>query len=109
MPELMVQIDSETLPLAKCVWISFTACGCPFGALTAAFGDRAFATEEQALREIYPTKRERDQHRKNGYRLELMGWDRYRSDIDLSVRCPHGKAAPAAQATLDADEAGDPR
>lgn len=108
MPELMVQIDGATVPLTQCVWISFTDCGCPFGALTAAYGDEAFATEEQALREFYPTKRERNRYWKKGYRLELMPWGRYRADIDLSIRCPHGKAAPA-QPTLDAAEAGDPR
>lgn len=105
MNELMVVIDGQTLPLKKCVWISFSACGCPFGALTAAYGDTAHATEEQALRKIYPTKRERDRHAKRGDRVELMGWDRYRSEIDLSVRCPHVKGA-TTQATLDAETAG---
>jgi hypothetical protein len=99
--ELLAVIDGETVPLTKAVWISFAACGCPFGALTAAFGDEAFATEEQALRHIYPTKRERDRHARRGDRLELMSWDRYRAEIDLSVRCPHVKGA-TTQATLDA-------
>jgi hypothetical protein len=101
MPDLMVVIDDKTVPLTKCVWISFLACGCPFGVLTAAFGDEAFATEEQALREIYPLKRERDRFHKAGRRLELMPWDRYRAEIDLSARCPHTKGA-TSQATLDA-------
>jgi hypothetical protein len=104
MPELMAVIDGKPVPLTKCVWISFSACGCPFGALTAAFSDEAFATEDQALREIYPLKRDRDRFQKRGDRLELMGWDRYRQEIDLSVRCPHVKGA-TTQATLDAAEA----
>ncbi len=105
MPELMVVIDGQTVPLTNAVWISFAACGCPFGALTAAFGDEAFATEEQALREIYPTKRERDRHFKRGHRIELMAWGRYLAEIDLSVRCPHAKGK-TTQATLDATTPG---
>lgn len=88
----MVVIDDKTLPLTNCVWITWAPCGCPCGALTAAFGDEAFATEEQAWREKYPLKRERDRYQRQGYRLELMGWDRYCKDIDLAVRCPHVKA-----------------
>lgn len=101
MPDLMVVIDGQTVPLTNATWIFFLACGCPYGALTAALGDEAFATEEQALREMYPTKRERDRYWKKGYRAELMSWDRYRAEIDLSVRCPHGKA-PAKAGAPDA-------
>jgi hypothetical protein len=103
--ELLVVIDGETVPLTKAVWITFAACGCPIGALTAAFGNEAFATEEQALREICPTKRERSAHAKRGDRLELMPWGRYRAEIDLSVRCPHLKGT-TTQATLDAATGG---
>jgi hypothetical protein len=88
---VMVHVDGEIRPLTKCVWITWAPCGCPCGALTAAFGDEAFATEEQAWREIYATKRERDKYRRLGFRLELMGWDRYRAEIDLAARCPHVK------------------
>ncbi|MFE9398604.1 hypothetical protein [Streptomyces flavidovirens] len=101
MPDLMVVIDGQTLPLTKCCWITYAPCGCPVGALTAAWDGEAFATEDQALRQIYPTKRERDRHMKQGYRLELMGWDRYRRDVDLSARCPHLKGATTQQ-TLEA-------
>lgn len=101
MPELLVQIDGQTHPLTKCVWITWSACGCPTGALTAAFGDEAFATEEQAWREHFPTKRERDRYRRQGYRMELMSWDRYRAEVDLSARCPHIKGETSQQ-TLEA-------
>lgn len=105
MTELMAVLDGKTVPLTNATWIFFTACGCPFGALTAAYGDKAFATEEQALRKMYPTKRERDRFHKRGCRLELMPWDRYRAEIDLSVRCPHTKGE-TTQATLDAATGG---
>lgn len=89
---LMVQVDGEIRPLAKCVWITWAPCGCPCGALTAAYGDQAHATEEQAWREQYPLKRERDKYQRKGFRLELMSWDRYRAEVDLAARCPHVKA-----------------
>lgn len=89
MPELMVQIDGQTLPLTDCVWITWAPCGCPVGALTAAYGDEAHATEQQAWQEKYPLKRERDRYQRQGYRLELMGWPRYRAEINLAARCPH--------------------
>lgn len=102
MPELLVQIDGKTLPLTTCVWITWAPCGCPCGALTAAYGDTAYATEDQAWREIHPLKRERTKYQKQGYRLELMGWDRYRSDINLAGKCPHTKGAEAKQEAVAA-------
>ena len=95
-PTLLVQINDQTLPLTECVWITWAPCGCPCGALTAAYGDTAHATEEQALNAIYETKRERTKYVKQGYRVELMGWDRYRAEIDLTGKCPHAKATANA-------------
>lgn len=97
MPEIKVEIDGQLHPLSNCTWITWAPCGCPCGALTAAFGDEAFATEEQAWREHYPLKRERDRYQKQGYRLELMSWDRYVREVDLAVRCPHVKAKTTQQ------------
>ncbi|MFF2940851.1 hypothetical protein ACFVSQ_13510 [Streptomyces niveus] len=96
MPDLMVRIGKETLPLTNCVWITWAPCGCPCGALTAAYGNEAHATEEQAWQEQYPLKRERAKYQRQGYRLELMGWPRYRAEIDLAARCPHVKAKAVA-------------
>ncbi|KOU59905.1 hypothetical protein ADK57_32055 [Streptomyces sp. MMG1533] len=101
MPELMVQIDGKTFPLSNCTWITWAPCGCPCGALTAAYGDRAHATEEQAWREHYPLKRDRDKYQRQGYRMELMSWDRYRAEVDLAAKCPHVKAKTSQQ-SLDA-------
>lgn len=101
MPQLKVDIDGELIALRDCTWITFAPCGCPCGALTAAFGDEAFGTETQAWQEQYPLKRERDKYQRQGYRLELMSFARYRREIDLTVRCPHIKAKTSQQ-TLDA-------
>lgn len=94
---LMVDVDGQIRPLSKCTWITWAPCGCPCGALTAAFGDEAFATEDQAWRELFPTKRERDKYQRQGYRLELMSWGRYRAEVDLAKRCPHAKAKTAQE------------
>lgn len=104
MPELKVEIGGQLHALSNCTWITWAPCGCPCGALTAAFGDEAFATEEQAWRKHYPLKRERDRYQRQGYRMELMSWSRYRAEVDLSVRCPHVKAKTTQQ-TLDAAKA----
>ncbi|WP_406325867.1 hypothetical protein OG784_13045 [Streptomyces sp. NBC_01617] len=96
MPELMVEIDGQLRPLSNCTWITWAPCGCPCGALTAAYGDEAHATEQQAWQEIYPTKRERDKYQRRGFRLELMSWDRYLAEVDLAKRCPHVKAKAAS-------------
>lgn len=101
MPELMVQIDGKAFPLSNCTWITWAPCGCPCGALTAAFGDEAFATADQAWRQHYPLKRDRDKCQRQGYRMELMSWDRYRAEVDLAAKCPHVKATTSQQ-TLDA-------
>lgn len=101
MPALKVEIDGGLHALTDCTWITFAPCGCAVGALTAAYGDTAHATEDQAWREIYPTKREREKYQRQGYRLELMSWPRYRAEVDLAARCPHVKAKTSQQ-TLDA-------
>lgn len=101
MPDLMAVIDGTPVPLTNAVWIFFFGCGCPYGAVTAAHGDDVYATEEQALREMYPAKRERDRWFKRGYRVELMAWDRYLAEIDLSARCPHTQDQRTGKAPLD--------
>lgn len=93
----MAVIDGEPVPLADATWIFFLVCGCPYGAAAAASGGEVLATEEQALRELYPLKRDRDRFRKQGRRVELMSWKRYRAEIDLAARCPHQRAAEAGE------------
>lgn len=101
MTELMAVIDGKPVPLADATWIFFFACGCAYGACTAQLGDEACATEDQALREMYPLKRDRDRFHKRNGRLELMPWDRYRREIDLSVLCSHTLAQRTGKAPVD--------
>lgn len=101
MPDIKVEIDGGLHALSNCTWITYRPCGCACGALTAAFGDEAFATQQQAWQELFPLKRDRDKYQRQGYRLELMSWDRYLAEVDLTAKCPHAKAKTSQQ-TLDA-------
>ena len=83
----MVEIDGQTLPLNDCAWVEYRPCGCPCGVLTAAFGDTAFATEEQARTEFTPLKRDRDRAIKRGFTLQLVTFEHYRRHIDILGRC----------------------
>lgn len=103
MPELLVRIDDKTVPLHDCAWVEYAPCGCAVSVMVAAMrdGTRALATEDDARRHLDPKKRDRDKAIRQGYRLELMTMDRYRTEVDLAVRCPHPKK-PTSQQTLDA-------
>jgi len=103
MPELLVLIDEKPVPLHNCTWVEYAPCGCAVSVVMAAMADgsRALPTEDDARRHLDPKKRDRDKAIRQGYRLELMTMDRYRADVDLTVRCPHPKG-DTTQQTLDA-------
>lgn len=103
MPELLVRIDGNAVPLRDCAWVEYAPCGCAVGVMVAAMSDgsRALPTEDDARRHLDPKKRDRDKAIRQGYRLELMTMTRYRAEIDLAVRCPHPKG-DTTQQTLDA-------
>ncbi|MEC4016015.1 hypothetical protein [Streptomyces sp. H27-D2] len=83
-PQLMVQIDGQTLPLTDCVWVEFAPCGCPCQALHAAYDNSAHATEEQARAEFNINRQ--------GYRLELMTFAQYHADLGLTAKRLRTKA-----------------
>lgn len=86
MTTLMVQIDDQTVPLARCFWVRRTADGCAEGSL---HGDAA-ATPEQAHKEFTPRQRDRDRDDRQGYTHELIGpeeWDA------TAMACLLGKCA----------------
>lgn len=105
MNDVLMEVDGQVRPLTDCCWVEYTACGCPVSVVTADWGndDIVLATEAQARKRLCPTKRERDKAAREGYRLELMSFDRYRTEVDLAKRCPHLKG-DTTQATLDAAE-----
>lgn len=92
MSTILVQIDGKTLPLANCVWVEYRPCGCPCSVMNADWGDdMVYATEEQARREMYPLKRERDKAIKQGFKLEIVPFDHYRKAINLGATCDQCK------------------
>lgn len=91
-PELVAKIDGEYVPIAECDWVRFDWCGCVTGVATA----RHSPTGELAWREFYDTKREIDQARRKGIRLELVTRVTYREvyaeQMSLRYHCPHNTA-----------------
>lgn len=107
MPELLIRLNDQTVPLHDCCWVEWAPCGCAVSVVMAAMrdGSRALTTEDAARRQLEPRKRDRDKQIRQGYRLELMTMDRYRAEVDLAIRCPHLKGETSQQ-TLDAAVGG---
>ena len=93
---LMVEIDGEILPLAKCCWIQEDTCGCVVAVLTAAAGDEILATAEEAHKHLVPLKRERDKEVRDGFTFRLITMAHYRSDISRRWECAQHKSNKAA-------------
>ena len=89
---LSATIDGKHVPLTECDWVLWGPCGCPFGVSMAAtaHGVRA-ADEDAAWKCLFVTKREIDQAKRRGDRLELMSHERYCAEVSdrMIVRCPH--------------------
>jgi hypothetical protein len=94
----MVEVDGQTVDLKDCAWIQYRPCGCPCGVLSAAFGDTAFANEDQAQREFTPLKKDRDRSIKQGYTLQLVTSEHYRKHIDILASCDACKPKQEAAA-----------
>ncbi|MGY0062764.1 hypothetical protein ACWY4P_40565 [Streptomyces sp. LZ34] len=95
MPDLLVQIDDKTLPLAACFWVRFDANGCATGSVRPTSALRTLATAEQAQEWAIPHKRDRDRENKQGVRYELLThkqWDTQAKPCLLG-KCKHGKQA----------------
>ncbi|MFJ7269357.1 hypothetical protein ACIQV3_22395 [Streptomyces sp. NPDC099050] len=96
MSTLLVQIEDQTLPLAKCVWVHYRPCGCACSVMEADWGDdEVFATEDQAHRELTPLKRDRDREIRKGFTLKLVTFAYYRESVDITANCQLCKPAKA--------------
>ncbi|ADD45882.1 hypothetical protein [Stackebrandtia nassauensis] len=90
MPELRVRIDGADVALGECEWVLWAPCGCPIGCALASEGNRA--TEELAWKGFYPNQRDIDDHKKSGFRLELMTRQHWSAEVYplmLQHDCPH--------------------
>ncbi|GAA3958131.1 hypothetical protein GCM10023085_45760 [Actinomadura viridis] len=90
---LMVELEGKTVPLAGCQYVLWEACGCPRG-VTYASPDRPdpVITEDDAWKEFFARKRERDRVQREGLRMELMTHERYSREVYplmLKRACPH--------------------
>lgn len=88
MPELMVQIDGETLPLGSCHWVLFDSKDC---AQASSYGTQA-VDAEAAHRHFRPRQRDRN---RPGHRVELLTKDQWRDQAAPCFygTCAHRKAA----------------
>jgi hypothetical protein len=94
---IKVELDGQLVALADCCWIHLRPCGCIAGVLAAAFGDEAFAAKEQALKEMFPLKRDRDRYTKPGWQFELVTFEQYKARFGVDAwKCPHSKAKKEA-------------
>lgn len=86
---LLTEIDGQAVPLDECDWVLWMPCGCAGGVTVA----RLSLTEEDAWKEFFDRKRDRDRKRRQGYRMELVTQERWKSEISESMRkeCPHKK------------------
>ncbi|WP_282790844.1 hypothetical protein [Streptomyces sp. CC224B] len=74
MPQLLVQIGGETLPLRSCHWVLFGPDDCAYAS---EYGDAA-AGPEEAHRNFTPRVRERDRQTRQGYHVELLSKKQWR-------------------------------
>jgi hypothetical protein len=81
-PNLMVEVDGETVPLASCAWIQREKCGCVVSVALAVAGDRVLVSEEQAHKHFTPRRPSREKEIREGLRTELITMATY----DASLR-----------------------
>ena len=101
--KLLVELDSgETVSLSLCHYVRFEACGCPSGVVKAGGTFEPVNTEEDAWKEFYPAKRERDRA-KQSLRMVLMTHDRYVADVSpqMAGPCPHNAETVPGQVAID--------
>lgn len=93
MPDLMVTVNDQLVPLDECGWFQREKCGCIIAAFVAVAGDRVLATAEQAHKHACPNPRSREKDQREGRTWELMTMDYYREHIGAKWECEqHAKA-----------------
>jgi len=94
MPELLVQIGGQTLPLRSCHWVLFDPTGC---ATASEYGDGA-AGPDEAHKNFTPRQRDRDRQTRQGYRIELLSKDQWRQQAGPCFyrTCTHSRQKASA-------------
>jgi len=94
---IVAEIDGKHVPLEECSWVMWGPCGCPWGVTMAGErGSYQVITEEDAWKQFYDRKRERDLARKCGTRMELMTFARWKAEVSerMQTVCTHGEDLP---------------
>jgi hypothetical protein len=96
---LSVEIDGKPVPLDECNWVMWGPCGCPWG-VTMCGVHRSYRviTEDDAWKQFYDRKKERDIARRCGTRMELMTFERWKAEVceRMKTVCHHDDPAEAA-------------
>jgi hypothetical protein len=96
MPGLSFEIDGKHVPVDDCSWVMWGPCGCPWGVTLAGLrGEPIAPTEEAAWKQFYDRKRERDKAQRDGARMELMTFARWKAEVcdRMKIGCSHGEVA----------------
>lgn len=91
--KLMVELDGQTLPLARCFWIRVNPAGCTYSSL---HGDQAL-TAEDAHRQFTPRQRDRHRETRQGWSIHLLTREQWKQQAEpcFMGTCEHRKQAAA--------------
>ncbi|MFD6149428.1 hypothetical protein [Streptomyces sp. NPDC060243] len=89
MPELLVRINGDTLPLGDCHWVLFTPNGCAYASANGTLA----TTPEQAHTDFTPRLRDRARQTRQGYHAELLSKTEWRDRVAPCFygRCTHNQ------------------
>jgi hypothetical protein len=85
--KLMVEIDGQTLPLARCFWVRADSRGCVYSSL---HGDQVTHADE-AHKQFVPRQRDRDREIRQGYTIRLITREQWKEQAEpcFMGHCKH--------------------
>jgi len=91
MPDLLVQIGDQQVPLKDCFWVLTDPNGCGFGSTIG----KSAVDEETAHRELTDRKRDRDRQTRQGWKVQLLTGEQWKQMVMPCFlgRCEHRKPA----------------
>jgi len=85
---VLVEIEGAQFDLKDCEWVFLDKCGCAF-----ACSHADSPVEEEAWRDMWPLKRDRDRRQARGVTAVLVSKRRWREEymphMRLDWKCPH--------------------
>jgi hypothetical protein len=91
--KLLVEIDGQTMPLARCFWVRADDSGCVYGSL---HGDQV-TNADDAHKQFVPRRRDRDRDIQQGWTIRLLTREQWKEQAEPCFlgRCNHRKEAAA--------------